>query len=202
MIDKRRQKGEKTKQAILAATEKILTQKGGNCLSTRAIAKKAGISQSSLYHHFNTIEDVLFSCMQSMAEKRLMLYEKQEFSQLDEYFISLLDQSLEAPQIWRDVMFSFKEKAQQNEKLNQKIMGLGQEHIRLFRSSIKSIVGSEIEEDRLDLVIFALSIFIDGFMFHNHFFKKQSLFENQYEKAKDIIKLFCSHITNDQQPKN
>jgi len=202
MNDKRRQKGEKTKQAILAATEKILMQKGGNCLSTRAIAKKAGISQSSLYHHFDTIDDVLFSCMQNIAKKRLLLYEKKKFNRLEDFFLSLLDQNLATPQIWQDVMFSFKEKAQKDEKLHEKILGLGQEHLRMFKSSIRSIVGTEIDEDRLDLGIFALSVFIDGFMFHNHFFKKQTIFENQYDKAKDVIRLFCNYIVIIDQPKN
>jgi AcrR family transcriptional regulator len=55
---KRNQNKEKTKQAILAAALKLFAEKGFYNTSTRAISRKAGIAEGTLFNYFETKEDL------------------------------------------------------------------------------------------------------------------------------------------------
>ncbi len=55
---RRDEKKEKTKQAILAAALKLFAEKGFYNTSTRAISRKAGIAEGTLFNYFETKEDL------------------------------------------------------------------------------------------------------------------------------------------------
>jgi AcrR family transcriptional regulator len=55
---KRNQNKEKTKKAILAAALKLFAEKGFYNTSTRAISRKAGIAEGTLFNYFETKEDL------------------------------------------------------------------------------------------------------------------------------------------------
>src|SRR5678815_2047866 len=55
---KRNENKEKTKQAILAASLKLFAEKGFYNTSTRAISRKAGIAEGTLFNYFETKEDL------------------------------------------------------------------------------------------------------------------------------------------------
>ena len=55
---RRNENKEKTKQAILAAALKLFAEKGFYNTSTRAISRKAGIAEGTLFNYFETKEDL------------------------------------------------------------------------------------------------------------------------------------------------
>ena len=55
---KRSKNKERTKQAILAAALKLFAEKGFYNTSTRAISRKAGIAEGTLFNYFETKEDL------------------------------------------------------------------------------------------------------------------------------------------------
>src|SRR6202041_1329074 len=55
---KRNENKEKNKQAILAAALKLFAEKGFYNTSTRAISRKAGIAEGTLFNYFETKEDL------------------------------------------------------------------------------------------------------------------------------------------------
>jgi AcrR family transcriptional regulator len=57
-----------TRRAILDATVRCLAEDGYGALSTRRIAERAGIAQSTLMHHFETRELLLVEAVSSLAE--------------------------------------------------------------------------------------------------------------------------------------
>jgi AcrR family transcriptional regulator len=85
---KRSENKEKTKQAILAAALKLFAEKGFYNTSTRAISRKAGIAEGTLFNYFETKEDLaLYFFEREMDEvigwfegnprmKRVALHEK------------------------------------------------------------------------------------------------------------------------------
>jgi AcrR family transcriptional regulator len=55
---KRNENKEKTKRAILAAALKLFAEKGFYHTSTRAVSRKAGIAEGTLFNYFETKEDL------------------------------------------------------------------------------------------------------------------------------------------------
>ncbi len=56
-----------TRSALIQATAECLTQEGYSGLTTRRVAERAGVAQSTLMHHFPTREALLVEAVTSLA---------------------------------------------------------------------------------------------------------------------------------------
>ncbi len=50
--------GERTRAAILKATLRLLGRAGPDAFSASTLAKAAGVSKATLFHHFSSIEEI------------------------------------------------------------------------------------------------------------------------------------------------
>lgn len=66
---KRTEQLEKTRQAIIKTATKLFLQKGFGATSTRDIAKRVGITQPALYHHFSDKEILYLDVMTEFSGK-------------------------------------------------------------------------------------------------------------------------------------
>ncbi len=65
----REQQRQRTRAAVLAATIACLVEDGYGALTTRRIAERAGIAQSTLMHHFETRESLIVEAVAQLAEQ-------------------------------------------------------------------------------------------------------------------------------------
>jgi len=56
-----------TRQALIDATSQTLVEEGYAALTTRRVAERAGVAQSTLMHHFETREALLVEAITSLA---------------------------------------------------------------------------------------------------------------------------------------
>lgn len=70
--DQRLEKGERTRRSILGAAVELIGQKGLKAFTAQALAERARISKAALYHHFETLEEILPLSVKVLWE----LYEK------------------------------------------------------------------------------------------------------------------------------
>ncbi|MFA9559974.1 TetR/AcrR family transcriptional regulator [Evansella sp. AB-rgal1] len=57
--DRRINKGNETKERILTAAMRIISEEGIEGVSAKKIADRSGISKSNIFHHFGSVEEVL-----------------------------------------------------------------------------------------------------------------------------------------------
>lgn len=80
---------EKRHQDILGAAIVLFNEKGFKAATTAAIAKQAGISEPTMYKHFNNKKDLFISCFQSIIgtilSKNKKIFKKHKDNEL-EYF--------------------------------------------------------------------------------------------------------------------
>lgn len=95
---KRHENKEKTKQAILAAALKLFADKGFYNTSTRAISRKAGIAEGTLFNYFQTKEDLALYFIEQELDAVIDWYKRdaqiQEAS-LAEKLFAVIQQSLD-----------------------------------------------------------------------------------------------------------
>lgn len=65
----RQQRARHTVEAILQATRELVDAKGFDAVTTRMIAKRAGVSIGSLYQYFPTYESILFAWYEHVSTK-------------------------------------------------------------------------------------------------------------------------------------
>ena len=181
-MDKRKKRGEKTRQAILNATESILQDKKQSSLSTRAIARQAGISQSGLYHHFKGLEEIVLACFREKAEQVLRTDHVQQFGEIQDYLQYLLEMSVNSLQLMHNIVYFAKnliaEKATRDREFRRKLLQMGQEFISNLKTNLQAIAGNGIDEHNLDLMIFAYTMFREGFVSYSRLYDDETLFDN------------------------
>ncbi|HUC83778.1 MAG TPA: TetR/AcrR family transcriptional regulator, partial [Candidatus Acidoferrales bacterium] len=95
---KRNENKEKTKQAILAAALKLFVEKGFYHTSTRAISRKAGIAEGTLFNYFETKEDLALYFFEREMDDVIGWYEgnsRLKRAALPEKLFAIIHHSLE-----------------------------------------------------------------------------------------------------------
>ncbi len=95
---KRVENKEKTKQAILRAALVLFSSKGFHATTTRAISKKAGIAEGTLFNYFRTKEDLALYFFEEETDKLMGWYERNAAvrkAPLPEKLFALIHQHLE-----------------------------------------------------------------------------------------------------------
>ena len=88
---------EKTRQAILDATEELLAHEGFAAMSLRALTSKAGVNLAAVHYHFGSKEEVTKSAL----ARRIAPINEQRLQQLDEL------EATGKPPALRDVLRTF-----------------------------------------------------------------------------------------------
>jgi len=195
-MDKRRLKGELTKKAILEATQEIISQEGLQSLSTRMIARKANISQSSIYHHFSGVDEILFASLEARARQHMELEHIRKFDNLHDYFCSLLDMTDLVMQKAQSSCgyFAIFEKAMRDETFRQRLVTMGQQLTTDLKKNIQTIYSTSLDSERLELFVFAFSMFREGYMNHLQLYQGDSPYENPARLARMVMQLFRNAI--------
>ena len=145
--DKRKQRGKKTRQAILTATEEIMNLANGDSLSTRTIARKASVSQSTLYHHFSGVEEILISCLEERARESLKTDHVDNFENLYDYLEFLIQVSINSFQAIQNVALTVKEKttrkAINDPDFRQMLFNMGLEFIAKLKTNVRTFYDSK-----------------------------------------------------------
>jgi AcrR family transcriptional regulator len=95
---KRNENKEKTKQAILAAALKLFAEKGFYKTSTRAISRKAGIAEGTLFNYFETKEDLALYFFEREMDDVIRWFEgnsRMKRADLPERLFAIVQHSLE-----------------------------------------------------------------------------------------------------------
>jgi len=95
----RRYNSKETIELILSASAKLFSEKGFDNTSMQEIVDESGVSKGSIFHHFNSKEEILITVMVSKAEAesrqiRIWLGEIENMT-AKEKMIALLDRILE-----------------------------------------------------------------------------------------------------------
>src|SRR5215831_11523547 len=95
---KRSENKERTKQAILAAALKLFAEKGFYSTSARAISRKAGIAEGTLFNCFETKEDLVLDFFEREMDEGIDWFEgnpRMKRSALPEKLFAIIHHSLE-----------------------------------------------------------------------------------------------------------
>jgi AcrR family transcriptional regulator len=102
---KRNRNKEKTKQAILAAALKLFAEKGFYNTSTRAISRKAGIAEGTLFNYFETKEDLALYFFDREIDEVIGWFEgnpRMKRADLPEKLFAIIQHSLERLEPYED----------------------------------------------------------------------------------------------------
>ena len=189
-LDQRRTKGSKTRKKILNATLQLIDQEGIGAVTTRKVAEMAGVSQSSLYHHFQSSDVLIVASLTSRVETRMTSVSIDQFNSPKEYlnwlFQMFLQQS-KGPQA--KGYFAVLDRARVNEEYRLLLTEMGQGLREQIKPNIEQIWGGPIEQEKMDLILFTFTLFREGAFSHNLLYGGKSPFAEQEKLAEQMVGL-------------
>lgn len=155
--DKRRIKGEETKQKIINASIDIIAHEGLQGLSATHIAARANISKSSVFHHFSSIEeipDLIVSSLCTLMTEGIVSDESVHafFETIGEHTFLLDGQ----PFIHYRVLQAFYYEALYSGRYKEKINGLKLEFMDYIVDSVEKMEGIRIPLSLAELIVVEL----------------------------------------------
>lgn len=149
---KRHENKEKTKQAILAAALKLFAEKGFYNTSTRAISRKAGIAEGTLFNYFETKEDLALYFFDREIDEGIAWFEsnpRMKRATLPEKLFAIIQNSLERLEPYEDFIGAVYLRAlAPSSKLSGWRLQNQERHLRYLRF-IQKILAEAEAEDRI-----------------------------------------------------
>ena len=167
MDDLRTIKGNITKEKILLSSLDIICSSGVEGLSASKIASKAGISKSSVFHHFGSINNIPFILMEDLGEKLLIELESSDFPNFYKYMehLGAITFSLDSGFFkFFKALYSFYQNALHNKKFNEAMtlctISFKQILIRLINRFY------DVDDDKTDEISTLIYSTLDGMGMH------------------------------------
>jgi AcrR family transcriptional regulator len=149
---KRSENKEKTKKAILAAALKLFAEKGFYNTSTRAISRKAGIAEGTLFNYFETKEDLALYFFEREMDEVIEWYEgnrRMKRAALPEKLFAIIHYSLERLEAYEEFIGAVYLRAlAPSSKLSPWRLHNQERELRYLRF-IRDILAEAESEDRL-----------------------------------------------------
>jgi AcrR family transcriptional regulator len=147
---KRNANKEKTKQAILTAALKLFAEKGFYNTSTRAISRKAGIAEGTLFNYFETKEDLALYFFDREIDEGIGWFEsnpRMKRATLPEKLFAIIQNSLERLEPYEDFIGAVYLRAlAPSSKFSGWRLQNQERHLRYLRFIQKILAEAESEE--------------------------------------------------------
>ena len=187
-------RSQQTKQKILLAAFALLKENGVKSLSAANIAKNAGISKSSFFHHFNQIEDFYLYILDSIIAYFNQQAEQHQFDNLEQFIrfstrfvFDFIDQS---PEVFTAV-HSFLDQFRNSPETMKHFVHMVEQNIAKWSGDLAHFFPKDFDKQRIERLSYLLDIFVIGLSNHYIIMNNRSRYE---QVSEDFIAMMLSYL--------
>lgn len=193
--DLRIQKGLETKDRIRAAAISILAREGMSGLSAKKIADEAGISKSTIFHHFHAVDDILVDLFEVITSEATRSLSSFNYESLEEFFRALGKLTIELAEKNRETfiaLFHYFNYALIHPDYKHRIHNLKQQLIKVYSNCIQAI--EPTKPAVLINIAESIVITLDAFGMHYSLDGDKEKFLNQWKIQSDM---YCRYLRSE-----
>lgn len=167
--DKRINKGEQTRANILRTAVEIIAENGLKDVSTAKLATAAGVSKSTIFHHFKTNDELLVSALNLVFEELLASMKIEEYRDV-EHFLDTLGHTIiyvsDDELAYIKAFLSFFHEGIFNSTYREVLVSYAGQMNELFRKQLTQLAPKSIDQGTIDSVSKLLLPMMDGIGYH------------------------------------
>lgn len=168
MTDGRLSKGQETKARIIYATLEYIGEHGLKSMSAQKIAKSAGVSKSTIFHHFESVDDLPLLAMESIIDEMVMVIKNSSKTSLKAFLRELGEETFSISKremnLFKAFFILFNESFH-DQRYHLYLNRLKTRFSDLLKESILAIEEG-VYDNRLDDICLMVSVLLDGYGFH------------------------------------
>lgn len=193
---KRTKAGDRTRAAILEATVTLLGREGPDAFSASTLAKEAGVSKATLFHHFGTIDDIPHEALQHLFSQAISQGSGNSQSARD-YLQELGQQVILLARKRRNFLRAnvvFLTKAIFDSRLRQRMaVGALQMH-RLMTQALSEKLPKTVSASEIEATARMVEIALDGLMFRLAVIRSAEELAESKRAWTLLIELLLDHV--------
>ncbi|MCJ8313155.1 MAG: TetR/AcrR family transcriptional regulator [Saccharospirillaceae bacterium] len=174
-----------TKLKILNHTIELIGEEGISGLSAGNLVKKIGMSKSTIFHHFESIDQLLIEAFDLLIDL-LFIQQENKYTSLQEYLEGLGEQTLYACENYNKFItayFMFFTKSLFNSEIKQKLKKSITKFKNNLQNDLSPYFSKEEVKDYAELIFNSL----DGMAIHYLIFKNKSKFQKSWNLLSNKI---------------
>ncbi len=158
--------GAQTRGAILHATLRLLGRDGPDAFSAATLAKAAGVSKATIFHHFGSLDEIAVAAFEQLWLQSLALDTRERMSARD-YLDDLGREVIELAQKRREFLRAqvvFLTKAIFDSRLSRRISASAAQMHRVMVEELKARLPKSVAASEIDAMARMAEMVLDGLM--------------------------------------
>jgi len=165
----RQEAAQQTRQKIIEAAFEIVGKSGYEALTTNSLIAKAGVAKGTLYHHFNNLDDVVYSMIQAMLDQAFDDINTGKYLNITEYFEALgqyIISDFISDQRLLNVIYGFLPKGMNDPAVRGVALRILESACNRIAPEIQYFYDGKLSDEKIDHAIRMIDMFCSGFCIH------------------------------------
>lgn len=164
--DRREARGQKTRERILQASVTLLSAKGLDGYTAASLAREAAVSKGTLFHHFSSLDEVLFATLEWHVHEFNQALGKRPYDSVNALLMGIAETAVEAqqeqgPNFTRGLV-SFSLKASYDPRFNTLLKSMIENHARHLGRQLAQLSGRKADDKLANALALQTMILGDG----------------------------------------
>ena len=179
-----------TRKSIVQAAMKIVGEGGYESLTTGVLIKEAGIAKGTLYHHFDSLEDVICAMIEQFSEMIFAEVPIDKYETMEGYLADLgnfcLDHVSSNPALM-NLFYGFIPKGFNNEKYKTQVFNIFKKATEQVTPAVKKFYKDKATPEKIDAAVRMVDIFSMGFCVHHCIFDDRETYLSLWQNFSQMM---------------
>jgi len=190
MSTARQQAAKKTRDKIIQSAMEIVGKSGYKALTSNALVAHAGVAKGTIYHHFDSLDDVIFAMIRSICSQMVNDISEHQYTSLKGYFSAIGEYNIDECANNRElinIIFGFFPIGMKDQKFKTLATELIEADCQQTTAVIQSFYHEKLSKEKLDHAVRMIDMFSAGFVIHNTLFDNPELYKQIWQEFGDML---------------
>jgi len=190
MVSTRKETAQATRLKIITAAFAIVGEESFAGLTSNKLVNVAGIAKGTLYHHFDSLDDVVSAMMQQLIDDFMQNIPIEQFATMADYLAALGHYQINIlveDKVMMNVFYGFLPKGINEEKYQLLCRQLLDGACGQIVPAIENFYGENISAEKVDRAIRMIDIFCIGFNYHLKIFEDKQIYTKLWQDFSEML---------------
>jgi len=190
MSTARQQAAKKTRDKIIQSAMDIVGKSGYEALTSNALVTQAGVAKGTLYHHFDSLDDVILAMIRSICSQMLNDITEHQHTSLKDYFSAIGEYNIDECANNRElinIIFGFFPIGMKDQKFKALATELIEADCQQTTAVIQSFYHDKLSKEKIDHAVRMIDMFSAGFIIHNTLFDNPELYKQIWQEFGEML---------------
>ena len=169
----KKQQTEITKQKIISASLKILSQEGSSGLTSGKLATATGISKGTIFHHYKDMEEIQLAVLEFLIDSIGSNMKAKEFRDLNHFMTTVISSTFSSFSQYRGVYaawLQYSAETIRREDFRTKIQDKFRRTFKEWSPVLRTLVPPQTSDEKIDNGLRMIDMFFGGRCIHELIF--------------------------------